>query len=156
MKEFGNIPKPPTEMKDVLANVDQHLSTELKLGASVKDILESDEPLVKHLMKGFKVETKLHVISNFKNAIFEVLKSDEQQAIAMMLMMFAPIAMLQLNAKIDIQFDDFSEIEDHPMAAPAMATFEQLFEGLAEATPQDAKKRKFNVDSIKEDDFMEK
>lgn len=54
-------------------------------------------------------------------------------------MMAAPIAMMQFTGSVNIEFDSFEEIEEHPMAAPAMATFEQLFEGFAESTPAEVK-----------------
>jgi len=39
-------------------------------------------------------------------------------------MIAAPAFIFGINADMDIEFDDFEEIADHPMAAPAMATFE--------------------------------
>jgi len=46
-------------------------------------------------------------------------------------MMAAPVFMIAVNGKVNIKFTDIDEIESHPMAAPLMATFEQLFEGMA-------------------------
>jgi len=40
------------------------------------------------------------------------------------MMIAAPAFIFGINADMDIEFDDFEEIADHPMAAPAMATFE--------------------------------
>jgi hypothetical protein len=31
-------------------------------------------------------------------------------------MMIAPITMLQVNANVDIKFDDFQEVKEHPLA----------------------------------------
>lgn len=42
--------------------------------------------------------------------------------------MVAPALMLQLNANVDLEFDDFEEIENHPMAQAFMVTFDQLLE----------------------------
>ena len=63
-----------------------------------------------------------------------MLKSDDnkEQAMAQKLMLVAPAFIFGINANIDIEFDDFEEIAEHPMAAPAMATFVQLFEGMLE------------------------
>lgn len=44
-------------------------------------------------------------------------------------MMAAPVFMLQLSANVNIQFDDYESITSHPMAAPFLASFSQLFEG---------------------------
>ena len=46
-------------------------------------------------------------------------------------MMAAPVFMIALNGKVNIKFNDFEEIENHPMAGPMMATFEQLVEGIS-------------------------
>jgi hypothetical protein len=48
----------------------------------------------------------------------------------MILGMAAPVFLLGLNANVDISFDDFNAIKDHPMAGPAMVSFSDLFEGL--------------------------
>jgi hypothetical protein len=40
------------------------------------------------------------------------------------MMIAAPAFIFGINADMDIEFDDFEEIAEHPMAAPAMATFE--------------------------------
>jgi len=42
-------------------------------------------------------------------------------------MMAAPATMLSVNANIDLTFDDFDEVLEHPMAGPAQANFDQLF-----------------------------
>jgi hypothetical protein len=61
-----------------------------------------------------------------KKAISEMLKSEneEEQQIAQTMMMAAPVFIFGINGNIGIKFDDFEEIAEHPMAAPAMATFE--------------------------------
>jgi len=38
--------------------------------------------------------------------------------------MFLPLTMLTLNANLNVKFEDFEEIEQHPMAGPALATFD--------------------------------
>jgi len=55
-----------------------------------------------------------------------MLKSDngEEQEIGQKLMLIAPAFIFGINANMNIEFDDFEEVAEHPMAAPAMATFE--------------------------------
>jgi hypothetical protein len=43
----------------------------------------------------------------------------------------APVLMLQLNAKIALDFDSFDELKELPMFEPLLATFAQLFEGMS-------------------------
>ena len=43
------------------------------------------------------------------------------------LIMIVPAFVFGITGKVDIEFDDFEEISEHPMAAPAMATFSELF-----------------------------
>jgi hypothetical protein len=42
----------------------------------------------------------------------------------MKLMMIVPAFVFGITGKLNIEFDDFEDIAEHPMAAPAMATFE--------------------------------
>jgi len=65
-------------------------------------------------------------------------------------MMFAPAFLFGINANVDIEFDDFEEIAEHPMAAPAMATFEQLFEGLLEDAPDSFLEKKLDLSACEE------
>jgi hypothetical protein len=50
-----------------------------------------------------------------------------------------------INGNMSIEFDDFEEIAEHPMAAPAMATFEQLFEGMLEDSPESFLAKKLDL-----------
>lgn len=45
--EAMHFPRVPPEIKEILANVDQHISIETAFGASIKDILEGQDPLLK-------------------------------------------------------------------------------------------------------------
>ena len=38
--------------------------------------------------------------------------------------------MVGVSGEIDIEFDDFDEIKEHPMAAPALVNFSDLWEGM--------------------------
>lgn len=76
-----------------------------------------------------------------------MLKSDveEEQELGQAMMMFAPAFIFGINANMKVDFDDFEEVAEHPMAAPAMATFEQLFEGLLEEGPDSFINKKLDL-----------
>ena len=135
--------------------VDQNISFQIALGTDVKSVLSEEEketPLIKHLAKGFKVSSQITLVSNLKKAIAEMLKSDseEEQEVGQQLMMIAPAFIFGINANMNIEFDDFEEVAEHPMAAPAMATFEQLFEGLLEDSPDSFLNKKLDLSACKE------
>jgi len=71
------------------------------------------------------------------------------------MMMGAPAFIFGINGNMDIEFDDFEEIAEHPMAAPAMATFEQLFEGLLEDTPDSYMTKKLDLTECKDGNMDE-
>ena len=63
-------------------------------------------------------------------------------------MMGAPALMFSLTGNVRLDFDDFEEIEEHPMAAPILATFSQLFEGVMEVSPGDYENKVFSLDKL--------
>ena len=135
--------------------ISQNIRIQVALGADLKSILSEEEketPLLKHLSKGFKVSSQVTLVSNLKKAISEMLKSDieEEQELGQMLMMGAPAFIFGINANVNIDFDDFEEVAEHPMAAPAMATFEQLFEGLMEEGPDSFINKKLDLSECAE------
>ena len=48
--------KIPYNLQQVLSEVDQHFKINFAVGASYKDVLESKEPMLKHLSKGFQLK----------------------------------------------------------------------------------------------------
>ena len=81
-----------------------------------------------------------------------MLKSDveDEVAIAQKMMLVAPAFIFGINANMNIEFDDFEEIAEHPMAAPVMATFEQLFEGMLEDAPESFMGKKMDLTGCEE------
>ena len=77
-------------------------------------------------------------------------ENEEEQQIAQQMMIAAPAFIFGINGNIGIKFDDFEEIAEHPMAAPAMATFEQLFEGLMEEAPDSFLNKKLDLSECEE------
>jgi len=50
--------KVPYELQQVLSGVDQNLKVNFSIGASYKEILESQEPILQTLAKGFSMSIK--------------------------------------------------------------------------------------------------
>lgn len=116
---------------DQIKGVDQKIHFDLEFATSLKDVISKDEALISQLINGFKFKVNLDVLSNFKKIIFEILKNpDMMEAMGPLAMGLAPVLMLQLNAKIDLDFDSFDELKDLPMFEPLLANFAQLFEGI--------------------------
>ena len=70
---------------------------------------------------------------------------DNINAMVVALSMFAPAMMLSLNANVDINFEDFDDIKNHPMAGPAMMSFSELFEGMLGMNVDEVKATRLNV-----------
>ena len=67
------------------------------------------------------------------------------------LMMIVPAFVFGINGKVDIEFDDFEEISEHPMAAPAMATFSEFFQNLTSNTPDSWINKKIDREQFSEE-----
>jgi len=117
---------------DQIKGVDQKVQLDIEFAASLKDVISKDESLISQLNSGFKFKLNLDVLSNFRKVIFDILKNpDMVEGLVPIAMGFAPLLMLQLNAKIDLDFDSFDELKELPMLAPLLANFAQLFEGMS-------------------------
>ncbi len=81
-----------------------------------------------------------------------MLKSQQhgEQQLAQKLLLGAASLFFGINANLKIVFDDFEEIAEHPMAAPAMATFDQLFEGMLEDAPDSFLTKKLDLSGCEE------
>jgi len=112
--------------------------------------------LLKHLAKGFRFSSQVTLVSNLKKAISELLKSEdeEEQMIGQQIMLIAPAFLFGITGNVAVEFEDFEEIAEHPMAAPAMATFEQLFEGLLEDAPDSFLEKKLDLSECEEPESL--
>ena len=81
--------------------------------------MNGGKPLVECLQSGFRLTTRISIISNLKKLLMELTNSENEmfQRFAAMGMMAAPLTMLSCNANLDINFDDFDEVREHPMAS---------------------------------------
>ena len=69
----------PDDIKDVFAQTNQHITAQLDINTSIKDLMESDDNLLSHLHGGFKLSLNMAVVSNIKDAVLELLVDDEEE-----------------------------------------------------------------------------
>jgi len=99
----------------LLANEEAGFGIDIELGANFAQIQTEEIPLLEHLMKGFKVK----VWSRLPLNLFDEMKSvlgDIPLPVASMLA-------LTLKMNLDVEFEDFEDVKENPMAAPFLATF---------------------------------
>ena len=95
-------------------------------------MMKGEDSLIAEANKGFKAKFNLDILSNFKAIVYEVIKNpDLQDALGKFAAALAPLVLMQLNAKIELGFEDFAEIKDFAMMEPFLASFSQLLEGMA-------------------------
>lgn len=51
--------------------------------------------------------------------------------------MFAPALAIGFNISVDLGFEDFDQIENHPMMSPFLINFKSLFESMLHTTYQE-------------------
>jgi len=93
----------------VLSEVDQNAKINCAVGANYKEVLESKEPILKHLTKGFSYSLKTNLVANWKQEIVDMINNETAK------MVLPAILELALDADIDIQFDDFEDLRENPM-----------------------------------------
>jgi len=125
-KEY-NVKKIPTEIANLLSEHNQHATTRVELGATVKDIMYSDSSLIEQVYKGIKVSQKISLIQNLKKIISNELKKEEAQHKEIM-MCILPVVALELGANVTLKFDDIEELKEHPMMQTFLVNFGQLIE----------------------------
>lgn len=91
--------------------------------------------MLESLSKGFKVSANLTLISNVKDAILEKFKDENSKSLGKAFMALGPIFMLALNGNINMTFEDFDDIKDHPIMGMLMPTLNELFEGMFDKLP---------------------
>ena len=73
---------------------------------------------------GFNFKAELTLVANMKKVIAKMLKDEKiskkhRNRLSFLLLTF----ILKLNGKINVNFDDFSDVKDHPVVEPFMHTF---------------------------------
>ena len=63
------------------------------------------------------------------------------------MLVYAPILLLEVNANLDLTFDSFDDLKEHPMARTFMLSYKQLMEGML-GNPIDVVKEGLDLSSI--------
>lgn len=108
-----------------MSEVDQNVKMKFSVGASYKEVLESNEPILKHLSKGFELKIQTALVQNWKQEIVDMINNETARKV------LPTILELAFDADIDIQFDDFEDLRENPMLQPLMASLPDLFESIA-------------------------
>lgn len=106
-------PKIPDIIREALKDVDQYFKIKMVSGIDGEELLTVEKPLVEHLMKGFKNEYEFVFLKNLKKVAMEAIKDS---SLAEFLKVMGPAFALTSNSSVDLTFDDFEEIREHPMA----------------------------------------
>ena len=98
---------------------------------------------------------KICIISNLKKLFLELSKNEKHKDTIMEAMMFVPLTLLTMNGQVHFEFEDFEEIEDHPMAQAGMMSLGQLINGALGESVEDIeaaiKEIQFDMDKEVED-----
>lgn len=112
----------PDEMQLMLADTDCFAKLNIGFAPSVNDFLESKEPMLEGLSKGFEYSVESTMVANWKETIMTVMKE------GMAKMIMGPLLELALDAHTEIELDDFEDLKENPMLMPFMSTFPELLE----------------------------
>ena len=121
--------KMPDEMQLMLADVDSYFKINLGFAPSVTEFLESKDPMLQGLSKGFEYSFESTMVANWKETIMTVMKD------GMPKMIMGPLLELALDAHTEIELDDFEDLKENPMLIPFMSTFPELLESKLNVTP---------------------
>jgi len=122
----------PQDIQDVFKTVDQGLTFEFRTATSINELMNGESSIASEVMKGFDVRAQISMVANIKTALLEFLKISDDMKLQMLMgpvMMLAPAFLIQVNANVNIEFDDMDEVINHPMAGPFLASGTQLMEG---------------------------
>ena len=61
----------PASFAESLKDVEQYINFHVTLGYDTEELLNEDKPLIEHLIKGFKFQTKISHLKYLKNAFMK-------------------------------------------------------------------------------------
>ena len=61
----------PASFAESLKDVEQYINFHVTLGYDTEELLNEDKPLIEHLLKGFKFQTKISHLKYLKNALMK-------------------------------------------------------------------------------------
>jgi hypothetical protein len=113
-EELGFLP--PSSLTDLFKDINQGAEVNLRLGTSPAHILKEDEPLLSHLLMGFKGSVKVSYASQFA----EFLKLAPKGLIGVDssdLDYLGPFLATGLQGEIGIEYEDEEELLENPIIA---------------------------------------
>jgi len=133
LTQMGGVPE---GIADVLRLVDQYISLDLAMGASVNQLMHTNSPIVDELNKGFKLSAAVHVIANLKDAFLKALEAEEIAEeggmVNQILQMGAPLLMLELGASVRLKFSDLDQVKENLEQLGVTKTAAALYEEITE------------------------
>jgi hypothetical protein len=88
------------------------MEVDIELDTSISNILNGKDPILQQLNQGIKMKAALDVVSQFKTFIFACLKDESNpSSLVEMAVGMSPSVLLQTNAKIEVEYDDFEDIK---------------------------------------------
>jgi len=87
--------------------VDQCVDFNVRFATSPEEILESGEPLIMCLLKGFAIDAKVHLWKKLSDIVMKVLETGElPQDILPFIGGLSPLLLLKMNAHLDLEIDE--------------------------------------------------
>lgn len=80
-------------------------------------------------MKGFRFTWELVFLKNLKKVLLEEVKNQKYSSLGEFLDMMGPAFALTSNSSVDLMFDDFDEIREHPHADNFLLSLDQIIQG---------------------------
>jgi hypothetical protein len=130
------------------------------LGIDAEEILTSEKPLLEQAMKGFSATGEVAFLKNIKKAIAKEFEGAEGpgEEIAQMLGMAGPAFGFSSNTSMELEYDDFEDIKEHPMAGQLLMSLDQLTTGMLQKSVTDIRGFKASMgedfDQAKFDEYL--
>ena len=93
------------------------------LGIDAEEVLTSDKSLLEQAMKGFSATGEVVFLKNIKKALAKEFEG-EDNAMGQMLGMAGPAFGFSSNTSMELEYDDFETIKEHPMAGQLLMSLD--------------------------------
>jgi len=141
----------PKSLVESLKNIEQGVTAKLTTGFSPQEIVKGEKSVVELVtMKGLKAEVEVSFLKSIKALLQEAFK-DKDDGFAQGLGMTGPALLLDSNIKTALEFTEWSEIKDHPMASQIVLTLSEVLEKAIDMDIKTLKEQKFDISSLDQD-----
>lgn len=142
---MSSAPSIPDVIRDAFKDTDQYMKFKAVVGVDAEEVLTAEKPLLEHLMKGFRFTWEMVFLKNLKNILLEELKKGGAKAV---LEGMGPAFALTSNSSVDLSFDDFDEVREHPHADSFLLSLEQIIQGAFGSSVADMLKYKPEFEGV--------